>query len=261
MRRPPSAGPGRGLQGGAIRSGSDLSAREREDLRLGRQRLARGDPDRALEHFERLLATRDDFADVHYMAGLAHDQKGDLDAASRSFERALVINPGYLEARVALSTVCERRGDFDRARSLATQAVAYARPSSDPIDATTRGKLANLQAALGDAYREVGDLREAVDAYRKALDRCPTFHDIRHRLAMTLRDAGLPNQAIQELRRVLRENPRHLASMVQLGVTYYTLGRSDEATRVWEQVLALEPGRGDAAMYLRMVRRGDRPAG
>ena len=68
---------------------------------------------------------------------------------------------------------------------------------------TTRGKLANLHAALGDAYRESGDLRAAIGEYRKALDRCPHFHDVRQKLAVALRENGLPHQAIRELERIL----------------------------------------------------------
>lgn len=237
-----------------MRGGAGMTSEEREQYRLGRLGLERGDSDAVLTHFGKLLATRTGFADVHYMLGLAHDQKDELDEASRSFQEALRINPAYTEARVALSSVCERLGDFEGARSLVGRATDRGRGSDDTLDATTRGKLANLQAALGDAYRDAGELREAIEAYRKALDRCPDYHDIRHRLAVALREAGLPGRAIEEFRRVLRANPDYLVSAVHLGITYYTLGRTGDAVRAWEKVLAHDPEREDAAMYLRMVR-------
>jgi tetratricopeptide (TPR) repeat protein len=120
-------------------------------------------------------------------------------------------------------------------------------------DPTTRGKLANLHAALGDAYREAGDLREAIDAYRKALDRCPGFHDIRQRLAVTLREAGLPARALAELQRVLRANPHYLDAQVQIGLTLFTLGRTEEARAAWNAALERDPSRDDARMYLRLL--------
>jgi len=143
----------------------------------------------------------------------------------------LRINPSYSEALLALANVYESQGDFDRSREIAERAGRLARSADDVLDATTRGKLANLQAALGDAYREVGELREAIEAYRKALDRCPNFPDIRNKLGIALRDVGLPDRALAEFRRVLRSHPGFCDAAVQLGVTLYSLGRTEEAAQ------------------------------
>jgi tetratricopeptide (TPR) repeat protein len=237
-----------------------MTREERESYLLGRQRFEAGDDRGALETFSQLLSIRPRFADVHYMVGLVHERGGDLEAASTSLERALEINPSYAEAVAALVSVYERRGLFDRSRELAAQLSPSVGSVSGDVDATTRGKLANLHAVLGDAYREAGDLREAIEAYRKALDRCPGFHDIRHRLGIALREAGLPNRAIGEFRRVLRTQPAYLESAVQLGLTYYTLGRTPHAVAEWESVLQQDPKRDDARMYLRMVQTGESAA-
>jgi tetratricopeptide (TPR) repeat protein len=255
----------------------DLTTPEREDWSLGRQSFERGDVDDALHRLGRLVETRNGFADVHYMLGLLHERRGDLSAAGRCLERAIELNPDYAEAVLALSSVYEQRNEYELARSLtgrlrevAPTAVdesgdsrrvrtSEARPERT-LDPTTQGKLANLQAAVGDAYREAGELRDAVDAYRRALDRCPHFHDIRHRLGIALREAGLPAQAAAELRRVLRAAPDQLASAVQLGVTYYGMGRVDEAIQLWTSALASDAGRADASLYLRLVKARS-PAG
>jgi tetratricopeptide (TPR) repeat protein len=234
-----------------------MNREERESYLLGRQRFEAGDDRGALETFTLLLESCPRFADVHYMVGLVHERGGDLEAASSSLERALEINPSYAEAVAALVSVYERRGLFERSRELAAQLSPSADPAQGNLDATTRGKLANLHAVLGDAYREAGELREAIEAYRKALDRCPSFHDIRHRLGIALREAGLPNHAIGEFKRVLRTHSDYLESAVQLGLTYYTLGRTPQALEEWESVLERDPSREDARMYLRMVQAGE----
>lgn len=234
--------------------GGPLTAVEREAYRLGLRSFERGDDEAALAQFQRLLHTRRGFADVHYMVGVLHERRNELAAAARSLARALRINPGYSEAVLALASLYERQGDFDRSREITERARSHAAPPSGALDATTRGKLANLQAALGDAYREAGELREAIDAYRKALDRCPAFHDIRMRLAAALREAGLPHQALAELRRVQRGNPELVEASVQLGVVLYSLGRASDALGQWRRVLAADPSRRDARMYLRLVR-------
>jgi tetratricopeptide (TPR) repeat protein len=230
-----------------------LSASERRHYHLGLRSFERGEDAAALEHLSLLLRTRQGFADVHYMLGVLHERRDDIPAAASCLTRALRLNPGYAEAMLALATVYERQGDFDRSREVTERARAAAPAGDGRLDATTRGKLANLQAAMGDAYREAGELREAMEAYRKALDRCPTFHDIRLRLAVVLRELGLPHQALAELERVRRANPGWLDAGVQIGLVLYTLGRSEEAIREWQGAVARAPDHRDAAMYLRMM--------
>jgi tetratricopeptide (TPR) repeat protein len=235
---------------------------ERVAYQLGVRHFERGDDEAAIEQLTRLVATRPRFADVHYLLGLLYERRGDLEEATHRFEEAVALNPRYAEARLALATVCDRRGDFDRAEEIMRDGLASA-ASADGGDGLTQGKLANLQAALGDAYREAGELADAISAYRKALDRCPHFHDIRYRLAIALREHGLPDQAIRELGRVLRANPTWADASVQLGLVYWTLGQVDRAAEYWRDALRIAPGRADVQAYLRMSRRegaaGERP--
>jgi hypothetical protein len=73
------------------------------------------------------------------------------------------------------------------------------------------------------------------------------------RLAAALREAGLPHQALAELRRVQRGRPGLLEASVQLGVVLYSLGRASDAVAQWRRVLAADPARRDARMYLKLV--------
>jgi tetratricopeptide (TPR) repeat protein len=232
-----------------------LSSAERRYYEIGRRRYERGDSQGALRALERFLETRAEFADVHYMVGTLRDQADDLAAAAESLREALRLNPAYTEAMVALASIYERLGEYSRSRALAERVAQLALPSAGILDATTRGKLANLEAQLADAYRAAGSFPDAIEAYRKALDRCPGFHDIRFRLAITLREAGLPDRALAEFARVRRGNPNFLEAVVQTGLTLYTLGRTDDAIAEWRSVLEREPTRDDARMYLRMVAR------
>jgi tetratricopeptide (TPR) repeat protein len=237
-----------------------MTAQDREEYSRGRRYFERGDVKEAMGALGPLLETCSGFADVHYMVGVLHDQFGDLDSAAGNLRQAIHLNPSYAEALLALASVSERMGDFDRSRELAERASMLSRGAPGALDATTRGKLANLQARVGDALREAGELREAIDAYRKALDRCPEYHDIRYRLAVALREAGLPDRALRELDRVLRANPAYLDARVQLGLTYYALGRGEDAQGQWRAVLEVDPSREDARMYGRLVQTGSDPA-
>jgi tetratricopeptide (TPR) repeat protein len=231
-----------------------MTPRQREAYRLARQGFERGDVHQALEHLERLLPSCREFADIHYMLGVSYERRGDLESAVHALEEALRINPRYAEALVALASVYEARGQFDRSSDLSDRVRGSLASDGERLDPTTRGKLANLHAALGDAYRDAGELGEAIEAYRKALDRCPEFHDIRVRLASTLRDAGYPDRAIRELLRVRRAHPQLLEAGVQLGLTFFSLGQTQRAIDEWQAVLERDASRDDARTYIRMVR-------
>jgi tetratricopeptide (TPR) repeat protein len=255
-RREASSGSGPGPELARARPFTDV---ERRCYEIGRRRWEHGDRDGALRAFARLLETHREFADVHYMVGILHEQGDDLASAADSLREALRLNPGYAEAMVALSSIYERQGEFARSRALAERVASLALVSAGALDATTRGKLSNLEASLADAYREAGLPSDAIEAYRKALDRCPTFHDIRYRLAIALREAGFPDRALAELTRVQRAVPSLLDAAVQIGLTLYTLGRAEEACAQWRAVLEQDRTREDARMYLRMVGGPQRP--
>jgi superkiller protein 3 len=237
----------------AVQDARALTTAERRAYKLGRRCFERGDDETALAQFDELLRTRQGFADVHYMVGVLLERRNDTTAATRSFLRALRINPDYSEARLALASLYELQGDYDRSREITEEARSRCAAPAGSLDPTTRGKLANLQAALGDAYREAGELREGIEAYRKALDRCPEFHDIRVRLGISLREAGLPQRALTEFQRVQASQPELLDAAVQAGLTLYTLGRFEDALREWEGVLERDPSHQDARMYIRLV--------
>jgi tetratricopeptide (TPR) repeat protein len=238
-----------------------MTPSERRAYTLGRKHFEHGDVDEAITQLSQFVRTRKNFADVHYMLGVLLERKNESASAARNLREALRINPSYTEAMLALATVYELQGDFERSKEIAERARTLAAPANGVLDATTRGKLANLQADLGDAYAEAGDLGEAIQAYRRALDHCPAFHDIRFRLGINLREAGLPAQALAEFGRVARAKPGFAEARVQRGLTLYSLGRTDDAIAEWEDVLAEDPGREDATMYLRLVGGGMAPRG
>ena len=237
---------------------SRMTSSERDLYNQGRASFERGEIDRALESLGTLLERKTGFADLHYMVGVLLDQRGDVDGARERLRDAIRLNPSYTEALLALASVYERDGDFDRSRNLTERAAEASQGPPGALDPTTRGKLANLQAAVGDAYAEVGEHREAIQAYNKALDRCPDFHDIRHRLGVVLRAAGLPHRAELEFQRVIRSNPDLVGAQIQLGLTYYTMGRTPEAVELWNEVLRRDPSERDALMYLRMVQGSEK---
>jgi tetratricopeptide (TPR) repeat protein len=230
-----------------------LDTQQKQLLTLGREHYNNREFEKAESYLGQFIKLNQSFADVYNMLGVIYSEQGRLVQAQRMFEEALRINPNYTEVALNLAVTYNDLGKYQEARDVYGRVIATSRAQPRSLDPFARGKIANMHADLGAAYHDFGFYDEAVLEYRKALDLCPTFIDIRTRLATTYRDMGRHEDAVGELRTVKEHNPSYLPARVHLGVTYYSLGRHDEAVREWEEVLALDPTNKSAKVYLQLV--------
>jgi tetratricopeptide (TPR) repeat protein len=233
----------------------------RELVALGKEHFNRGDYSLAAGHLEQVIARGAAYADVHHMLGVIYHHLGEFDLAQRSFAKALEINPNYVEAALNLAIVCNDMGQYERAQQVFGEAVARARtnqrrePNGDePLDGYTRGKIANLHAAVADGYLSVRRPNDAAAEYRRALSLCPTFVDLRLKLANALREAGDREGSLAEFRLAVQHAPAYVPARVALGTALYSGGKLDEAVAQWEEVLRMDPNHRTAGLYLKMAR-------
>ncbi len=233
----------------------------RELVALGKEHFHRGDYSLAAGSLEAVVARGAGFADVHHMLGVIYHHRGEFERAQQSFQTAIEINPSYVEAALNLAIVCNDLGQYERAQQVYGDAVARARskqtrdPNGDePLDSFTKGKIANLHAAVGDGYVSVRRPNDAASEFRRALSLCPTFVDLRLKLASALREAGDVDGALAEFRIAVSHAPAYVPARVALGTALYAGGKLDEAVAQWEEVLRMEPNHRTAGMYLKLAR-------
>ncbi len=231
-----------------------------DDLRrlivLGREHYRAHDYDAAEQVLTQVVAHHRGFADIFNMLGVIWHGQGKFAEAQGAFEDALRLNPSYTEAALNLAVTYNDLGKYAEAREVYGKAIQRTRAAPRSLDPFVKGKLANMHADLGAAYAEHGLYPEAVREYHKALELCPTFGDLRTRLAAVLRDSGDAPGAARELEIVKTTQPRYLPARLALGTTLYMLGKRDEATREWEAVLTADPDNKAAKLYLSMARDG-----
>jgi tetratricopeptide (TPR) repeat protein len=227
-------------------------------LGLGREFYQAGNYDEARPHLEAVLAAHDDFADVQMMLGVVRFESGDVAGARASFERALEINPFYTEAALNLSVCYNETGDYELAREIYDRARANPdRGGLERLDAFARGKIANLHREVGDAYAAVHLPDHAMKEYRKALRVCPTFPDIRTRLANMLRDGGQGEEALDEYEGVVQSSPGYVPAYLNYGIALWQAGRVSDARAQWTKALKLDPDNRTCGVYLKMT--ADKP--
>ena len=198
-------------------------------------------------------------------------------AARTLLERALTLDPGYSHAkalicRLTMTARSERwlsLAEAARCLPLAEEVVAYHRNDAMALafagftiafldqEHQKRGLLVIQQAyalnpnsshvlnALGWVHSYLGDSDQAIDHFTRAirinpLD--PIIGQVRCGLGATLLLAGRLEEGVAALEQAIAEAPNYTASLVGLAWGYWELGRTDEAQRLGQRLLAREPG-------------------
>jgi tetratricopeptide (TPR) repeat protein len=102
----------------------------------------------------------------------------------------------------------------------------------------------NLAAiiALGNAYYDAGQWKQAVRHYEQALMLDPANADVITDMGTCYRNLGSPDRAIAEYERALKRDPMHQNTLFNLGVVHgYDRKEYATAIRYWEQLLHVSP--------------------
>lgn len=109
--------------------------------------------------------------------------------------------------------------------------------------------------ALGNAFFDSGNWKEAIAYYERAVRLEPHDPDILTDLGTCYRNIGLPDRAIEQYRRALQYNPGHLNARYNLGVVYaYDKKDHARAVREWEELLRIAPGFRHADMMRQAIK-------
>jgi tetratricopeptide (TPR) repeat protein len=176
------------------------------------------------------LAPRD--ADIQFRLGQALDRIGALDAASDAYRQALAARPQFREASNSLILTLVKAGRGPEARERA-EAVVAATPS-DP----------DAHFTIGLALSEQ-DVDEAIKSFRRAIDLAPRHALARYNLALVLKRADRPREAIDELTRAIAIESRPEAHYT-LGVIYWQQGDLERAEAALRAALASDAKYADA---------------
>jgi tetratricopeptide (TPR) repeat protein len=212
----------------------------------------------AVHLLQELVESGRAFADAHHLLGLSYHMLGQSERALESLGQALQLNPNYVEAQVHRALVLDALGRGSEAARDLARARELGAVERQGIPATHASKLANMHAALGEAYVETGAIERAIEQYRRALELGPTFHDLRYRLARLLLDAGRSLEARSELEVVVRARPQFYDARAALGLAAYVSGDPATAEQTWMALRKERPDEPKVRAYLSMLDRAGR---
>lgn len=141
--------------------------------------LSKGDLDRAIPDYTRVIEVDPAYSPAYYHRGIAYARRGQFDQAIADFTKALEINPGHsgaLDARARAYLIAHQR-----MLALRDAEIAVSLAPSDGVFLDTRAHV----------YEALGRTQEAIADYRRVLSTSPSMQSA----IDGLRRLGAPHSA------------------------------------------------------------------
>src|SRR6266853_1363284 len=126
---------------------------------LARRKARQRDYRSALIYCSRLLSVVPEWSCVHSYIGYCHTELGQREEAVKAYDRALQIRPNSAYARAQLGSSFVQLGRYRQGIEDLNRAFRM-----EPKLRETW----NYQAALADAFTQLGQIEEALDVYKEA---------------------------------------------------------------------------------------------
>ncbi len=181
------------------------------------------------------LARDDQSFDFFYSLGVFQLKLGQSQEALKSWTKAASLNDGNPLIHFELGMLYSVSAKYDGAIRELTKAVSGFRLPSQ------KKNKARALNALGEAYFEKNNSTAAYDAWIRGAAIEPNNLDIKANLAMVSLKRGQYDEAARILERILKVDPDNVKALSNLGFAYGHINRFQEALRYLD--LALSKGR------------------
>jgi Flp pilus assembly protein TadD len=198
---------------------------------------------------------------------LVHDalrfaKAGAFDAAVEAYEAALVGAPGDPDLRdgaarlyaragnesLAIATFQDLLRDQESARSWYNLGNVYRRGKRHREAVRAYRRALELEPRreaawnnLGEAYRALGDTAAAAEAYRQAIAIVPGHEQALNNLGALRASQGDAPAAEARFRAAVRANPRYVPAWTNLALLLAGTGRERQAADTWRMIRRLDP--------------------
>src|ERR1700733_6149448 len=170
----------------------------------------------AIEQYEEIIKIEPDNVDDHLLLGRLYRLNNDLRKAESEFKTAVKLQPDSEEAVTTLAYLYNEEGDSARAAE-ALSAVP------DPA------RSAKLYSALGYTYEQRKEYKQAITAYRKAIELDRDNLDAIRGLAQNLLNDGQTDAALEQYKIIAESNPEDAQTYLRMAEIYRRNGQFDLA--------------------------------
>ncbi|MFY9561618.1 MAG: tetratricopeptide repeat protein [Terriglobales bacterium] len=170
----------------------------------------------AIEQYEQIIRLQPDSMDDHLLLGRLYRLNNDLQKAESEFKTAVRLQPGSEEAVTTLAYLYNELGDTSRATQVLSAVPDAARS-------------AKLYSALGYTYEQQKQYKNAIEAYRHAIELDRDNLDAIRGLAQNLLNDGQTDAALEQYKVIADANPEDAQTYVRIAEIYRKQGKFDTA--------------------------------
>jgi len=170
----------------------------------------------AIDQYEQIVRLQPDSMDDHLLLGRLYRLNNDLQKAEAEFKTAVKLQPDSEEAVTHLAYLYNELGDTMRAAEVLSSVPKIARS-------------AKLYSALGYTYEQQKQYKQAVEAYRHAIELDRDNLDAIRGLAENLLNDGQADAALEQYKVIADANPEDAQTYVRIAEIYQKQGKFDLA--------------------------------
>ena len=170
----------------------------------------------AIEQYEQIIRLQPDSMDDHLLLGRLYRLNNDLQKAEAEFKTAVKLQPDSEEAVTTLAYLYNELGDTSRATQVLSSVPGAQRS-------------AKLYSALGYTYEQQKQYKQAVEAYRHAIELDRDNLDAIRGLAQNLLNDGQSDAALEQYKVIADANPEDAQTYVRIAEIYRKQGKFDLA--------------------------------
>ena len=170
----------------------------------------------AIEQYEQIVRLQPDSMDDHLLLGRLYRLNNDLQKAESEFKTAVKLDPDSEEAVTTLAYLYNELGDTARAAQVLSSV-----PNGE--------RSAKLYSALGYTYEQQKQYKNAIEAYRHAIELDRDNLDAIRGLAENLLNDGQADAALEQYKVIADANPEDAQTYVRIAEIYRKQGKFDLA--------------------------------
>ena len=182
----------------------------------------------AIEQYEQIIKIEPDSADNHLLLGRLYRLNSDLQKAENEFKTAVKLEPDSEEAVTTLAYLYNEEGDTARAGEVLSSIPDAARS-------------AKLYSALGFTYEQQKQYKNAINAYRKAIELDKENLDAIRGLAQNLTNDGQTDAALEQYKIIAEANPEDWQTYLRIADIYRKSGKFDLALENLKKAQTMAP--------------------
>ncbi len=194
----------------------------------------------AIEQYEEIVKLEPSNVDDHLLLGRLYRLNTDLQKAETEFKTAIKLDPSSEEAVTTLAMLYTDEGDSAHALQVLASVPDTARS-------------AKLYSALGAAYEQRKDYKNAIDAYKHAVVLDRDNLDAIRGLAENLMNDGQLDAALEQYKVIVDSNPEDAQSYVRISEIYRRQSKYDQALEALKKADTLVPDSAEVAYNMAAV--------